>query len=62
VAWLLFLGGLAGLLIGAEGLIKGACRIAVSFGISRIVVGLTVVAPATSQLATWWAATSPTSF
>jgi cation:H+ antiporter len=48
VAWLLFLGGLAGLLIGAEGLIKGACRIAVSLGISRIIVGLTVVAFGTS--------------
>jgi cation:H+ antiporter len=45
---LMFLGGLALLVFGAEGLVKGACRIALSWGISRIVIGLTVVALGTS--------------
>jgi cation:H+ antiporter len=44
----MFLGGLALLVFGAEGLVKGACRIALSWGISRIVIGLTVVAFGTS--------------
>ena len=43
-----FLGGLALLVAGAELLVKGASRLAVSFGISPLVVGLTVVAFGTS--------------
>ncbi len=44
----MFLAGLALLVVGAEGLVRGACRIALSWGISRIVIGLTVVALGTS--------------
>ncbi|MCK9259185.1 MAG: calcium/sodium antiporter [Azoarcus sp.] len=45
---LLFLLGLTTLVIGAELLVRGASRLAVSFGISPLVVGLTVVAFGTS--------------
>ncbi|AWI77179.1 sodium:calcium antiporter [Parazoarcus communis] len=45
---LLFLLGLITLVIGAELLVRGASRLAVSFGISPLVVGLTVVAFGTS--------------
>jgi cation:H+ antiporter len=45
---LLFLAGLAGLVIGAELLVRGASRLALSFGISPLVVGLTIVAFGTS--------------
>lgn len=45
---LLFLLGLVTLVIGAELLVRGASRLAVSFGISPLVVGLTVVAFGTS--------------
>lgn len=45
---LLFALGLITLVIGAEGLVRGASRLAVSFGISPLVVGLTVVAFGTS--------------
>ena len=44
-----FLGGLALLVVGAELLVKGASRVAASFGISPLVVGLTVVAFGTSS-------------
>ena len=40
----LFLGGLALLLVGAELLVRGAGQVAREFGISSLVVGLTVVA------------------
>jgi len=45
---LLFLAGLAGLILGADLLVRGASRLALSFGISPLVVGLTVVAFGTS--------------
>lgn len=45
---LLFLLGLITLVVGAELLVRGASRLAVSFGISPLVVGLTVVAFGTS--------------
>jgi cation:H+ antiporter len=44
-----FLGGLALLVVGAELLVRGAARLAASFGISPLVVGLTVVAFGTSS-------------
>ena len=43
-----FAGGLGLLAIGAEALVRGASRLALSFGISPLVVGLTVVAFGTS--------------
>jgi len=46
---LLFAGGLAGLVVGAELLVRGASRLALAFGISPLVVGLTVVAFGTSS-------------
>jgi cation:H+ antiporter len=45
---LLFIAGLAGLIIGAELLVRGASKLALSFGISPLVVGLTIVAFGTS--------------
>jgi len=45
---LLFLGGLAILVLGANLLVRGASKFALSFGISPLVVGLTVVAMGTS--------------
>jgi cation:H+ antiporter len=45
---LLFIGGLIGLVAGAELLVRGASRLALSFGISPLVVGLTIVALGTS--------------
>jgi len=45
---LLFLGGLVGLIVGADLLVRGASKLALSFGISPLVVGLTVVAFGTS--------------
>jgi len=45
---LLFVAGLAGLVIGATLLARGASRLALSFGISPLVVGLTIVAFGTS--------------
>ncbi len=45
---LLFLAGLAALVIGANLLVRGASKLALSFGISPLVVGLTVVAFGTS--------------
>jgi cation:H+ antiporter len=48
MTFLLFMAGLAGLVAGAELLVRGASRLALSFGISPLVVGLTVVAFGTS--------------
>jgi cation:H+ antiporter len=45
----IFLAGLAGLVAGAELLVRGASRIASALGISPLVVGLTVVAFGTSS-------------
>lgn len=45
---ILFIAGIALLVVGAEGLVRGASRLAVSAGISPLVVGLTVVAFGTS--------------
>jgi cation:H+ antiporter len=45
---LLFLAGLAGLVVGASLLVRGASKLALSFGISPLVVGLTIVAFGTS--------------
>jgi cation:H+ antiporter len=46
---LLFLAGLAALVLGASLLVRGASKLALSFGISPLVVGLTVVAFGTSS-------------
>ena len=45
---LLFIAGLAALVVGANLLVRGASRLALSLGISPLVVGLTVVAFGTS--------------
>jgi cation:H+ antiporter len=45
---LLFLAGLAALVVGANLLVRGASKLALSFGISPLVVGLTIVAFGTS--------------
>jgi cation:H+ antiporter len=45
---LMFVAGLAALVLGAELLVRGASKLAMSFGISSLVVGLTVVAFGTS--------------
>lgn len=46
---LLFVAGLIALIAGAELLVRGASRLALSFGISPLVVGLTIVAFGTSS-------------
>jgi cation:H+ antiporter len=46
---LMFLAGLAGLVAGAELLVRGASKLALGFGISPLVVGLTIVAFGTSS-------------
>lgn len=46
---LLFVAGLVFLIIGAEALVRGASRLATVFGISPLVIGLTVVAFGTSS-------------
>lgn len=46
---LLIAGGLAGLFVGGDWLVKGASRLARSFGVSALIVGLTVVAFGTSM-------------
>ena len=43
-----FVAGLSALVIGANALVRGASRLALSFGISPLVVGLTIVAFGTS--------------
>ncbi len=45
---LLFAAGLVALVIGADALVRGASKLALSFGISPLVVGLTIVAFGTS--------------
>jgi cation:H+ antiporter len=45
---LLFVGGLVLLVLGANTLVRGASKLALSFGISPLVVGLTIVAFGTS--------------
>lgn len=47
--WLYLVAGLAVLVAGAELLVRGASRIALRFGISPLVIGLTVVAFGTSS-------------
>jgi cation:H+ antiporter len=49
VTVLLFLGGLVGLLGGAELLVRGASRLAAALGLSPLLVGLTVVSLGTSS-------------
>jgi cation:H+ antiporter len=49
MAILLFVVGLASLIIGAEALVRGASRLAAVLGISPLVIGLTVVAFGTSS-------------
>jgi len=44
-----FIAGLVALIIGAEWLVRGSSKLALSFGISPLVVGLTVVAFGTSS-------------
>ena len=46
--FLMFAAGLAALVAGADVLVRGASRLALSFGISPLVVGLTIVAFGTS--------------
>ncbi|THK41233.1 calcium/sodium antiporter [Methylophaga sp. SB9B] len=48
MTWLMLAAGLVLLIVGAELLVKGASRLATSFGIPALVVGLTVVAFGTS--------------
>jgi hypothetical protein len=51
MSWLtpvLFVVGVAALLVGAEGLVRGASRVALRTGLSPVVIGLTVVAFGTS--------------
>jgi cation:H+ antiporter len=48
-AWLLLVAGLAVLVLGAELLVRGASRLALRFGVSPLVIGLTVVAFGTSS-------------
>jgi len=45
---LMFLGGLVLLVLGANALVRGASKLAMSFGVSPLVVGLTIVAFGTS--------------
>lgn len=49
MAILLFVVGLVFLIVGAEALVRGASRLAAVFGISPLVIGLTVVAFGTSS-------------
>ncbi|MDZ4728468.1 MAG: calcium/sodium antiporter [Xanthomonadales bacterium] len=44
-----FIGGLIGLIVGAQILVKGASNLATSMGVSSLVVGLTIVAFGTSS-------------
>ena len=47
---LFFILGLAALTLGAELMVRGAARLALTFGISPLVVGLTIVAFGTSEI------------
>jgi len=49
IALLMFVAGLAALVVGADLLVRGASKLAISLGISPLVVGLTVVAFGTSS-------------
>jgi cation:H+ antiporter len=49
VTFVLLVGGLVALVVGAEALVRGASKLALSFGISPLVVGLTIVAFGTSS-------------
>jgi cation:H+ antiporter len=49
IASLMFVAGLAALVVGADLLVRGASKLAISLGISPLVVGLTVVAFGTSS-------------
>jgi len=46
--WLILLGGLVVLLVGGEALVRGATSLARTFGVSSMVIGMTVVAFGTS--------------
>lgn len=46
---LFFLAGLVTLVIGAEALVRGASRLAAAFGVSPLVIGLTIVAIGTAS-------------
>jgi len=46
--WLLILGGLVTLIVGAESLVRGAVWLALALGVSKLTVGLTIVAFGTS--------------
>jgi cation:H+ antiporter len=48
-AIILFVGGLVLLILGAELLVRGASRLAAAFGISPLVIGLTIVAVGTAS-------------
>ena len=48
IDFLWLLAGLVALCLGADWMVKGAAKIAVKFGISSLVIGLTVVAFGTS--------------
>ena len=48
VLWMMFLAGLAGVIFGADQLVKGGVEIARTFGVSEAVIGLTVLAFGTS--------------
>lgn len=48
MTWLILFAGLVLLVIGADTLVKGAARLASSFGVPTLVIGLTVVAFGTS--------------
>ncbi|HSV86088.1 MAG TPA: calcium/sodium antiporter [Levilinea sp.] len=52
MVWMILIylaGGLVTLIVGAEGLVRGASRLAAALGISPLVIGLTVVAFGTSS-------------
>jgi cation:H+ antiporter len=46
---ILFVGGLVALIVGAEGLVRGASRLAATLGTPPLIIGLTVVAFGTSS-------------
>jgi cation:H+ antiporter len=48
MTWVLFIAGLALLVIGAEPLVRGSSRLAAAMGVPPLVIGLTVVAYGTS--------------
>ncbi|QEA39633.1 calcium/sodium antiporter [Pistricoccus aurantiacus] len=49
MSYIAFLAGLGFLLVGAEMLVRGASRLAARFGVSSLIIGLTVVAFGTSS-------------